>query len=376
MESKNKQPFHAYESYQPHQLPIDRAKKSRARRINAWLKKHRRPVLIATIVVVLLIGGTLSYLFSRLQFEAVPAAFSPAQPKEKVYSPLTGNEVSEADSKRPVTAVMIENSPQARPQSGLKDGGVIFEAVAEGGITRFLVLYQEAQPQLVGPVRSIRPYYIDWLAAFDPSVAHVGGSPNALKEIRNGSYKDLDQFSNGSSYWRAKDRYAPHNVYTSFEKLNALNSSKGYRGSNFTGFPRKDDQKAAAPTAGTITVPISSALFNSSYTYDATTNSYLRAQANQPHTDREKGQINPKVVVVLEAPMSIVMEDGYREQIQTIGSGKATIFQDGTVTAATWTKASKTAQITFTDSAGKPIAFNRGQTWLTVVAAGKTPAWK
>ncbi len=348
---------------------------SKITRINAWLKKHWKPVLIALILVVIAIGGTLTYLFSKLQFETVTAT-SVKKEAAKIYSPLTGAEVSEPDTKRPVTAVMIENSPEARPQSGLKDGGVLFEAIAEGGITRFLVLYQEGQPTLLGPVRSLRPYYIDWLAAFDPSVAHVGGSVNALKEVRNGSYKDIDQFFNAATYWRAKDRYAPHNVYTNFERLDSINKKKNFTSSTFTGFPRKEDATSATPNAVTISVPISSTLFNSSYAYDSATNSYIRSQGGKPHTDREKGQLTPKVVVVVEAPMSIVMEDGAREQIQTIGSGKATVFQDGIATTATWSKASKKEQIKFKDSAGKEIPFNRGQTWITVIPTGKTPTWQ
>ncbi len=374
MEPKNKNEFHTYESYQPHQPKIDMPKGNWVTRINAWLKKHWKPVLAVIVLIVIIIGSILTYLFSQLKFESIKGTKTIS--KTKIYSPLTGVETDEASTKRPVTAIMIENSPDARPQSGLQEGGVIFEAIAEGGITRFLVLYQEAQPQLIGPVRSVRPYYVDWLAAFDPSVAHVGGSANALKEVRNGSYKDIDQFFNANTYWRAKDRYAPHNVYTSFEKIDQLNKQKGYTSSNFTAFPRKDDTKSATPNATSISVPISSALFNSSYSYNPEANSYVRMQAGKPHTDRERGQITPKVIIVVEAPMSIVMEDGAREQIQTIGSGKATVFQDGTATAATWSKASKKEQIKFKDSAGKEIPFNRGQTWITVIPTGKTPTWQ
>src|SRR5690606_11343443 len=137
-----------------------------------------------------------------------------------------------------VTAIMIENSPDARPQSGLKESGVVFEAIAEGGITRFQVLYQEDKPQLIGPVRSLRPYFVEWAAPFDASIAHIGGSYNALQEVRNGQYKDIDQFFNGDTYWRSTDRYAPHNVYTNFKNLDALNTKKGFTVSKFDGFPR------------------------------------------------------------------------------------------------------------------------------------------
>lgn len=373
---KTKEVGRAYNTYQPHLKPIDKPKGERVRQINIWLADHRKIVLAAIVALIIILGGIFTILFSALNFASIQeTGFIKKQPT-KIYSPLSGKEVSEADSKRPVTAVIIENSPESRPQSGLKESGVVFEAIAEGGITRFLVLYQEDQPQLIGPVRSLRPYYVDWLAAFDPSVAHVGGSLNALNEIRSGRYKDIDQFSNTGTYWRATDRYAPHNVYTNFEKLNQANQEKGYQSSTFTGFPRKDDSEVPTANATAISVPISSPLYNSSYTYDAASNSYMRAQGGAAHTDREKGAINPKVVIVMEAAMNMAMEDGYREQIQTIGSGKVTIFQDGVATTGTWSKKDQKSQIKFTDQSGADIPLNRGQTWITVIPTGRTPAWQ
>jgi hypothetical protein len=299
-----------------------------------------------------------------------PASVKKVEPPVpvKYYSPLTGLEVAnQAATTQAATAIMIENSPDARPQSGLKSAGVVFEAIAEGGITRFLALYQQEKPQLIGPVRSVRLYYVQWLAPFQPSVAHVGGSLFALNEVRSGSYRDIDQFFNSGTYWRAKDRYAPHNVYTNFANLDALNAKKGYTKSNVSGFVRKDPAPSPAPNATKVNVTISGPLYNSSYTYDAASNTYMRFQAGAPHVDREAGQIAPTTVVVMKVAMTKVMEDGYREQITTIGSGEATIFQDGVATKATWNKADKNSQITFTDASGKPLALDRGQTWITAI---------
>lgn len=295
------------------------------------------------------------------------------------YSPLTGAQVpDQASTQQAVTGIMIENSPDARPQSGLKQAGIVYEAIAEGGITRFLALYQEAKPQLIGPVRSVRLYYVDWLAPFQASVAHVGGSKFALDEVRNGKYRDIDQFFNGAYYWRATDRYAPHNVYTSFEKLDALNLKKGYTASTFTAWPRTDGKAAATPTATSIDVKISSALYNSHYDYDTTTNTYKRFEGGQAHNDREAGQLAPSVVIVLDTTMTNVFEDGYREQITTTGSGRARVFQNGTVTEGSWSKADRGSQIKFTDTAGVEVQFNRGQTWITAVPTnqGGGVAWK
>lgn len=286
----------------------------------------------------------------------------------KYYSPLTGALVeSEAATKQAVTAIMLENSPDARPQSGLKQSGVVFEAIAEGGITRFLTLHQQDKPQLIGPVRSLRMYYVDWLAPFNASIAHVGGSAAALTEVRNGTYRDIDQFVNPGTYWRAVDRYAPHNVYTSFERLDALNQAKGYTESTFSGFTRIDGKPSETPNATTINVSISGPLYNSSYVWDRVANTYIRSQAGAAHLDREDGQIAPSTVIVLKVAMTKIMEDGYRESITTTGSGEAVIFQNGTAQTATWHKADRAAQITFTDITGKDIPLIRGQTWISAV---------
>ncbi|MBI3889672.1 DUF3048 domain-containing protein [Candidatus Saccharibacteria bacterium] len=351
--------------------------------IGAWVHQHHTATYaIAAVIVLLTTAGVSAVLFYKKPVEisqqpTTAVKKTPPAPV-KYYSPLTGVQVAdEAAAKQAATAIMIENSPDARPQSGIKAAGVVFEAIAEGGITRFLALYQQEKPGLVGPVRSVRLYYVDWLAPFQASVAHVGGSKFALDEVRNGQYRDIDQFFNAGTYWRAKDRYAPHNVYTNFANLDALNKAKGYNESAVAGFDRKDPAPASPPTATQLNISISGPLYNSSYTYDAASNTYLRSQAGKPHTDRESGQIAPTVVVAMFVNMSRVMEDGYREQITTTGSGRAVIFQDGTALETTWHKASRTGQINFTDAAGKPVKLNRGQTWISAVPNGTGNAtWK
>lgn len=347
-------------------------------KFKAWVAAHKKLAIVLGIVAFLIIGGGTAaaiYYFTGKPVDTEKVAQAPkpkpAPEPEKFYSPLTGAQVeNEAITKQAVTGIMIENSPDARPQSGIKDSGVVFEAIAEGGITRFLVLYQEQKPQLIGPVRSVRMYYVDWVAAFNASVAHIGGSAAALAEVRNGSYRDIDQFFNANAYWRATDRYAPHNVYTSFAKLDELNAAKGYTTSTFTGFTRKDTKASETPNATSVNVQVSSALFNSTYAYNATTNSYDRSQAGAPHLDREGGQIGPRVVIAMKIDQQRVFEDGWREQIAAIGSGTAYIFQDGTVQEVKWAKTSKTEQIKFTDANGADVPLARGQTWITAVPNG------
>jgi hypothetical protein len=356
-------------------------------RFKGWVGEHKKAsIIIAVLVVLLLAGGGAGLYFALKPKDQVakhntPAAATPKpnEPaKPKFYSPLTGREVANQDeTHRSVTAVMIENSEWARPQSGLDDAGVVFEAIAEGGITRFAALYQDTKPKLIGPVRSVRPYYIDWLAAFDPTIVHIGGSANALKEVRSGAYKDADEFFNAQYFWRTTDRFAPHNVYTSFDKLDQLNADKGYVSSTFTGWPRKEDNPPITPNASKININISSAYFNVKYDFDKGCNCYDRYVGGEKQLDRESGQnAKPKVVIAMKVPTEIGFEDGYREQMTTIGTGTAYVFQDGTVSVGTWTKTGKKDQIVFKNDHGEVINLNRGQTWVSVTAPEQSVTWQ
>ncbi|MDO4773659.1 MAG: DUF3048 domain-containing protein [Candidatus Saccharibacteria bacterium] len=346
----------------------------RSRRLSQWLHAHH--VSIALIAGALVVAGVFIVAISSLQSSPDHAGiFTPKpkpKPKEKHYSLLTGQEIADVnDATKPVTGVMIENSPAARPQSGLSKAGVVYEAVAEGGITRFLALYQGDKPALIGPVRSLRLYYLSWAAPYQASIAHVGGSDNALATVRNGTYRDIDEFFHGGFYWRARDRYAPHNVYTSGEKLDQLQSQKGYTNSSFTSFPRQDGKPSDTPTATTVRLNFSGATYNTHYTYDKDSNSYRRFLAGQPHNDREAGQLSPAVVVALESQAILRPNSGGYEDIVTTSSGKATVFQNGTATAATWRKANFDAPLELIDANGKPLALNRGQTWIGAYTPGR-----
>lgn len=350
--------------------------------IREWLDGHRT----ATLLIAGLIGigavGNIAYALAYNPLPTlIPSLYTP-RPKEKFYSPLTGLEVkTEKATTKPVTAVIIENSPDARPQSGLKKGEVVYEAIAEAGITRFMVFYQQNSPKKIGPVRSIRPYFVEWFQPYNASMAHVGGSKKALDMIRNGDHRDLDQFFNDGAYWRVSDRFAPHNVYTSSSALAKLNKQKKYTSSKPIAFERKDatkDTPADTPSAKSISVGMGgSSLYDSSYRYDAKQDRYIRSQAGAQHKDQQDGVITPKVVIVIKVDESTQFQDTNREVIATTGSGKATIFQNGAAIKANWHRKSRASQLYFTDNENKKILLARGQTWITAIPNGKgTVSWR
>lgn len=343
-----------------------------------WNRKNKKQKLLLTagigLGLVLSIGGLL-YVFwpSPPPPEPAPVAVVEETPQpppepETATSPLTGLEVEPALAKRPVTGVIIENSPEARPQSGLSKAGIVFESRVEGGITRFLALYQEQSPEKIGPIRSVRRNHIDFLLGFDAAIAHVGGSGQALARIRNENVKDLDQFQNPEAYARSNARYAPHNMYSSREKLLQVHEKKGYTSSSYDSFVRKTPKPLKTPDVTSINASISSPLYNSRFEYDKATNSYKRFLAGAPHIDElTNTQIQPDVVIALVADYR---RDGIYSAYTTTGSNSAYIFQDGTVTKGIWEKPTTTSNFRFGDANGLPIGINPGKTWIVLVRQG------
>lgn len=331
-------------------------------------------ILVGTGTLVLLAATTATAIALYHHFhKPAPAntetpVVEEEQTSDTVASPLTGVQVKPKLAKRPVTGIMIENSPDARPQSGLQDAGIVFEAIAEGGITRFLALYQEAQPNFIGPVRSVRPYFLDWAMGYHASIAHVGGAPQALIDIRTFHARDLDQFYNAQAYWRIEERYAPHNMYTKMSNLDQLNKAKGYTNSKFDGFARKQPgEDLPAKKAKSIDFAISGYLYNVHYVYNAKTNSYLRSEGGVAHKDwRSNKQLSPDVVVAFVIPRGI-SSDGEHTNYTTTGSGVAYVFQDGRVARVRWKKSGRTNEFHLIDANGDPFKLNPGQTWLTAV---------
>lgn len=352
------------------------ANKSRFAWLGAKLSKKQKLIALAVAILVIIAGGITAYALhnNSKNYHPIIANGSPVKPKPKpIYSPLSGLPVTAAQAAEPVTGVMIENSLPARPQSGLSQAGVVYEAIAEAGITRFLALFQGEDPSSIGPIRSARPYFVAWDDGYDAPYAHVGGSPDGLADISSWGIKDMNQFYAGSYYTRIDSRYAPHNVYTSMSNLHALEASRGWSGpSNFVGFSRKDASPAKQPKVTTINMNPSSPDYAVGYAYNAKNNDYERSEGGQPHIDAGTNQqIAPTVVVALIIPYSLGSLDSsgaYYSVYNNVGSGPAYVFQDGGVTECTWSKASNSAPLKLINASGANIQLDRGQTWLTALA--------
>lgn len=328
------------------------------------------------------------------------------------YSLLTGDAVDDSfQLNAPVYCVQTPNGMDgARPQAGLNEAGVIFEAIAEAGITRFAAIYQNPSAAVIGPIRSLRIYYLQWDTPFDCTIVHAGGADDAIAAVRSGGYRDLTENytymyrgSSGVRRW--------NNLFTTGSLLRSFNENNGYTTSDIKGFSRltpeesklsrvnnlaKEKLVITKPSSGDTSelVPKTTNIlirfggissFNVKYQYDAATNSYFRSYENDvahevykcPAEDKgekdpedicELQQLSPSVVIAM-AVREGKASDGYHEDITTVGSGEAYIFQNGEAIKGTWQKDSIDSQIRFKDEAGQEIKLAPGQTIISAIPA-------
>lgn len=298
---------------------------------------------------------------------------------------LTGFELSEkVENNRPM-AIMIENTPNARPQSGLISADVVFEVVDEGGITRFVSIFSSHKPNLVGPIRSARPYYAEIAAGFDPIYVFWGTHPSFYIVIQNlgldylsplgdtsgassitGNFVDPGS-GEGKDAIRDTSRVAPHNAYVRVPRMYEIAQNLGYpiEGGQSPFHFKNEASEGNRGDISNITVDISSASYKVNFQYDKQTNTYLRFCGGAPSMDRETGkQITVNNVIVL---FTDIRNSGNKEGhmiVRTTQGGDALYFMDGKVIEGTWNRTSALEPFEFKDKTGNTVLTNIGQTWV------------
>ena len=296
-----------------------------------------------------------------------------------VAAPLTGLLVAPALAARHPIAVMVDDQADARPQAGFNAASIVWQAPAEGGIPRYMMVFGEGDPPSVGPVRSSREYFITWAAEWRALYVHVGGSPQAMATLAASGTGQLvfdgDEYRWGGTYlWRITQRFSPHNVYTDGKHLRALATRVGAAappaGPAWTFGPAAPLADRPAGASLSITYPANQI----DYRYDRGTNSYLRLVAGLPQVDAGDGrQVAPVNVVVMTVAFG-PLNDGHpqkkRLEAQNIGAGPALIATNGVTIRGTWKKASTDAPTLFYRSDGTPVTLTAGQTFIQVVPPG------
>lgn len=285
--------------------------------------------------------------------------------------PLTGFSVYDDVVFPNVFGVMIDNHIDAWPQAGIDQAFLVYEAPVEAGISRLLAFYYDGQDVAkIGPIRSARPYFLDWNNELDAVYTHVGGSNEALDLIASGGTFDLNQYWFGDYFWRANDRYAPHNVYTSTNLLHSfleLKKEQGkYSAPLYESWLFKDPQFSDQGHVEQIKISFLAPAYVAQWNFDALENRYTRLHSGFVHTMENGVQIKADNIAVVVTDVSVIDSIG-RRQIQTIGSGQGFVFQDGKAIHGTWEKQTENQRIRFFDENGNEMTFNPGVTWVEVV---------
>ena len=325
-----------------------------------------------------------------------------AEPKTE-ECPLNGEMLSKTEKtiwegQRPL-GIMIENHKEARPQSGLSSADIVYEAVSEGGITRFLAIFYCKNASYIGPVRSARMYFLKFLEGYgqNPLYAHVGGANTDgpadalgyINELGWSSYNDLNQFSVPfPHFWRDYERLknvaTEHTVYTSTKKLWQYAKDKreltnvddqGVRwDKGFEPWKFEDDVKTSDP-GKVVKIDFGfwdslASDFNVVWNYNSTTNSYKRTNGGLPHLDKNTGkQLEAKNIVVMFAKESPA-NDGYEGGhllYKNVGSGEMLFFKNGQVVKGAWSKETEEDNIKFFDNSDKEISMVRGQVFIEML---------
>ncbi len=329
-------------------------------------RSHKRAQTLIIEIAVLALVFVFVVVLPRLMGSVDPADGGvDAQTSNPIgHHPLTGLPIYEEVSLPRVFGVMIDNHVDAWPQMGLDQAFLVFEAPVEAGISRMLALYFEDQEvEKIGPVRSARPYFLDWNNELDALYAHVGGSDVALDRIASGGTLDLNQYWFDQYFWRSLSRYAPHNVYTSTELLNAYPKKADPL---YETWVFKDPAVVVEPEVEQVSVSFYPPVYVADWKYDRSTNRYVRFQNGFAHTMEDGGQIFADNIAVAVTDVEILDSVG-RRRVRTIGQGEAVVFQDGKMEAGKWKKASESQRLRFYDEDGSEIVFNSGVTWVEVI---------
>lgn len=299
-----------------------------------------------------------------------------------VPDPIDGEPVSDELAARRPIAVMIDNFPEARPQWGLAAASRVYEAITEGGITRYLAIFAENDAARIGPVRSARTQFLSYTLELDAALAHVGGNADALALIGQLRVKDLNEFRFGDAFHRI---FAPHvafehTVFTTTAALRAVITQPGWDEDIAIAAPHwKDDAPPAQrPAKQTVSIDFSLPAYAVSWVYRPASNDYARQLGGTEDTDAATGQpLTAKWIAIAIVPRThgrtVIGEDTWT--FSDLGSGPAWVVEDGVAVTGTWRKSSHTDRLRFFDQAGKEIAFDRGPQWVEIVPPEVTPVF-
>ncbi len=340
-------------------------------------KKVKVSVIVATISVILVIGVALLLLLGSKKDSTLPKITKKNSKTPTIESNL---KIVDLNSKTRPYAVMINNLGVARPlQSGLQDAMIIYEMIVEGGLTRYMAVFQDQNTERIGSIRSARHYFLDYALENDAIYVHHGNSPQAAADFKT---LNIDRISVDASKtgWRDKSLNVSteHTLFTSIAKLNnGLGNKRKTRNKdfllNYSETPIDLSTKEGAIKANNIEITYSGSV-KSSYEYDESAQNYKRSVNGKAHTDYvTKKQYTFKNIITYQVS-NTSLNDGSgkdRQTLDNIGSGEGYYITNGYAVPITWSKSSRSSQTVYKYKDGTEIDVNDGNTFIQIQPKGK-----
>ncbi|MBC7725866.1 MAG: DUF3048 domain-containing protein [Burkholderiaceae bacterium] len=334
------------------------------------LRRAPLPSIGASVALAALVAIT-----TGCTTQAPPVTPSPSVTYESTYvappvtdtAPLRGTSVEVGSLAHASIAAKIDNHPDARPQLGLEQTDIVFEELVEGGLTRYVAVWQSTIPELLGPVRSIRPMDPDIISPFGGIVAYSGGQERFVNLMRQTPVYNAihGQPDTASTFYRLDTKSAPHNVVVKAREVLAAHTDLAAPAQQFAFAP--DVASSTAAKDGTPTAAINyrfSTQVSGSWGWNADTATFLRFQGQGADVDSSGTQLGATNVVVMRVPVSINRDI---PETEIVGTGEAWISTGGATVHATWSKESPTSAVHLADDNGVAVRLAAGNTWIELV---------
>ena len=335
------------------------------------MEKGGVKVLIAILVVLIIIAGViLAYKITQDKNNTETISGQGQEPvaiveEEKQVQIYSGND-------RPI-AVMIDNHEGAWPQAGLNQAYMVYEIIVEGGETRLMALFKGVDLEKIGPVRSARHYFIDYAMENDAIYVHFGQSPQAQSDIKKYSINDINGIAeDGTTFWRVKDKSAPHNAVTSTEKLLESAKSKNYRTTSteesVLNYVTDEVNLEEGQVADTITIPHSD-LQTVTYTYDEENKVYIRYARGEEQTDWETEEPVTTKNIIITFCNNYTLSDSEnkgRQGLKNIGTFDGYYITNGKAIKIQCIKNARDEKTIYQDMNGNEINVNDGNTFVNI----------
>lgn len=325
-------------------------------------------VLLFSLVFMLLVSGC----------GKKPPETVAEDPQPQVEEPVTNvfyQQMMESES-RPI-GIMIDNDNEgAWPHAGLEDAYMVYEILVEGGATRFLAMFRDAETEKIGPVRSSRHYFLDYVLENDAMYVHYGWSPQAQQDLTTLGIDKINGIlgGDGNVFWRERKHANDwHSAYTSIENIKSY--AKDTKGFGMTSdkhlyeMHKEDVALSTDATALAVSIPYAG-FYKVGYTFNAETNSYDRYVNGAKHVTQAGAELSVKNLILQKVQVASLGDGSDRVNVTTTGSGEGVYLTGGKQIPITWSKASRSDKTIYRDSEGNEIVLNPGQTWIHLV-----PSW-